>query len=186
MASGPDPGIKCDNHQRWPNTLDAVLFVGRQPTAEAAGIKAADIRGLPSRAEVLHEKGVKQVTAVTSGSLHWHFARTLRHRTKAASTRRGGSAGPLNGGGIEANKHPQAYRRWPRVRPVIDDEKIQDLLQRACGRPVLREAILNQLLQAAMPERLCAEPGERTDRRYAHRLETVSRLLKNRDGSVLA
>lgn len=128
----------------------------------------------------------KQVTAVTSGSLHWHFARTLRHRTKAASTRRGGSAGPLNGGGIEANKHPQAYRRWPRVRPVIDDEKIQDLLQRACGRPVLREAILNQLLQAAMPERLCAEPGERTDRRYAHRLETVSRLLKNRDGSVLA
>ena len=54
--------------------------------------------------------------------------------------------------------------------PVIDDNKIQDLLQSDQGLSALLGPVLNQVLDAEMAEHLQAAPHEQTDRRQGYLL----------------
>ncbi len=66
----------------------------------------------------------------------------------------------------------------------IDEQKIHELLQGDRGMAVLLEPILNQILQAEMPEHLKAKPGEQTDARRGYRNGTYERKLTTRVGTI--
>jgi transposase-like protein len=68
------------------------------------------------------------------------------------------------------------------IEITIDDEKIQELRQGDRGMTALLEPVLNQVLQAEMPEHLGAKSGERTDHRSGDRNGTYKRKLTTRVG----
>ena len=70
--------------------------------------------------------------------------------------------------------------------PVIDDNKIQDLVQSDQGLTALLGPILNRVLDAEMAEHLKAAPHEQTDRRQGYRNGSYTRQLTTRVGTLRA
>jgi len=84
---------------------------------------------------------------------------------------------------MRPNIHLLTYLRWPPLR-LIDDNKIQDLLQSDQGLAALLGPILNQVLDAEMTEHLHAAPHEQTEHRQGYRNGSYARQLTTRVGML--